>query len=506
MNDFFNNSNTEQENNNPVTANPLQQEELNPAAPEASQPETVSDNVNNGFTVNTQLGDTENKAMADGFTVSESQTDASQTTEDTTDVPPPFPFDQNGSSAEEPPIYNPVRYSDVKPMKDYQPMSKGLKVFSVIMAAVILLTGACLTGYYVGRNSVTVNYGGGKVSVDLDSRPADTDQMTEAQVYEKVNKSVVGIVIYNTQGKGSQASGIVFSDDGYIVTNDHIYSEVAAPKFKVYTHDGKEYDAVYVAGDKVSDLAVLKVKNAKLEPAKFGNSDEVYFGEHVVAIGRPNDATEASSITSGIISAVSRRIQSTSNYSSRVIQTNSAINPGSSGGALVNMYGQVVGVTSSKLASVEYEGIGYAIPTTIMKRIVDELISEGKVVSRAKLGVTYTAIDSISKEISEQKHIGLYIATVAQDSDLYGKAEEGDVITHINGIEISNDDVVLDIIENSSAGDKISLTIAYKNGQTKTLEVKLAANVGESSYTETESLQNSQGDSNDGTFDFPFGE
>ncbi len=499
MNDFPNN-NTEQTENNTL---PLTTDEL--PVTEPSYDDTPIANA--GFTVNFPNDNEAEQAVDNGLnTDSEQPTVSEADSEKNEAIPSPF-GEQNTPFNEALPIYNPVKYTEVKPMDAYKPMSKGLKAFSVIMAAVILLTGACLTGYYVGRNSVSVNYVGGKVSVDLASRPKDTDQMTEAQVYEKVDKSVVGIVIYNSSGKGSQASGIVFSEDGYIVTNDHIYSEIAAPKFKIYTHDGKEYDAVYVAGDKVSDLAVLKVKDAKLEPAEFANSDELYFGEHVVAIGRPNDATESSSITSGIISAVSRRIQSTSNYSSRVIQTNSAINPGSSGGALVNMYGQVVGVTSSKLASVEYEGIGYAIPTTIMKRIVDELISEGKVVSRAKLGVTYTAIDSVTKEISDQKHIGLYIATVAQDSDLYSKAEEGDVITHINGVEVTADDIVLDIIENSSAGDKISLTIAYKNGQTKTLEVKLTANIGESSYTETESLQNSQGSqNNDGTFDFPFGE
>ncbi len=494
MNDFPNN-NTEQTETNTL---PLTTDEL-PVTEPTSDDAPIA---NAGFTVNLPNDNEAEQAVDEGLNIDSEQPTTSEA-ESEQNQPIPSPFGEESK----PFSYNPVKYSKVKPMDAYKPMSKGLKVFSFIMAAVILLTGACLTGYYVGRNSASVNYGGGNVSVDLASRPKDTDQMTEAQVYEKVDKSVVGIVIYNSSGKGSQASGIVFSNDGYIVTNDHIYSEIAAPKFKIYTHDGKEYDAVYVAGDKVSDLAVLKVKDAKLEPAEFANSDELYHGEHVVAIGRPNDATESSSITSGIISAVSRRIQSTSNYSSRVIQTNSAINPGSSGGALVNMYGQVVGVTSSKLASVEYEGIGYAIPTTIMKRIVDELISEGKVISRAKLGVTYTAIDSVSKEISNQKYIGLYIATVAQDSDLYGKAEEGDVITHINGTEITSDDIVLDIIESSSAGDKISLTISYKNGHTKTLEVKLTANVGESSYTETESLHNSQGNqNNDGTFDFPFGE
>lgn len=405
------------------------------------------------------------------------------------------------------PVYNPVNFTEVKPIEDYKPMSRGLKLFALIIAAVILLTGSCLTGYFTGKNSVSTGDSANVPKVDLAARPSDTDEMTEAQVYEAVNKAVVGIVIYNSKGKGSQASGIVYSEDGYIVTNDHIYSEVSAPKFKVYTYDGKEYEAEYVAGDVISDLAVLKVKDAKLEPAEFGDSSKLFHGEHVVAVGRPSDATDASSITRGIVSAVSRRVQTTSNYSSRLIQTDSAINPGSSGGALVNMYGQVIGVTSSKLASVEYDAVGYAIPTTTMKRIVDELISKGKVVSRAKLGITYTAIDSVTAEISDYANVGLYVASVSEDSDLYGKVNEGDVITHINGKEVTSDDVVLDIIEQSSAGDSINVTVVTKAGKTQSFDATLKANIGESSYNSAESLKDSQNGnsskSDEGSFDFP---
>lgn len=411
------------------------------------------------------------------------------------------------------PVYNPVNYSPVHSIDDYKPMSKGLKVFALIMAIVIALTGTTYLGYYFGKNSTQFSLKN-NIKVDLESKPSKTDELTPAQVYEKVDKSIVGIMIYNSSGKGGQASGIVFSEDGYIVTNDHIYSEIPAAKFKVYTHDGKEYDAKYVAGDVISDLAVLKIDAKGFTPATFGNSDELFYGENVVAIGRPSDATDKSSITKGIISAINRRVQTTSNYSARLIQTDSAINPGSSGGALVNMYGQVVGVTASKLASVEYDAVGYAIPTTVMKRIVDELISEGKVVTRAKLGVTYTAIDSVAVEVGKYKTKGLLLASVAEDSDLYGKVEEGDYITHINSIEVTSDDIVLDIIENSRAGDKITVTVKTKDGKNKTVDAVLKANVGESSYVISESSgnKNDKNDKNDknesggGTFDFPFGE
>lgn len=413
-------------------------------------------------------------------------------------------FEQNNLTPQ-----NRINYSEVLPVKDYKPMSKGLKAFALIMAAVIMLTGASVAGYFLGRNST----GSGtrkNVTVNLAAKPADTDEMTATQVYEKVNSSVVGITVYNSAGDGSQASGVLYSEDGYIITNDHIYSEVGAPKFKIYTSDGKEYDAKYIAGDQISDLAVLKIDGSGFTPARFGNSDEIIYGENVVAVGRPSDATQASSITKGIISSTGRRVKTTSNYSAKLIQTDSAINPGSSGGALVNMYGQVIGITSSKLAGVSYDAVGYAIPTKTMKRICEELIKNGKVVSRAKLGITYTAINSVTAEINGYDCVGLYVASVSEDSDLYGKISEGDVITHINGIEVTSDDIVLDIIEESSAGDKISVTVFTKKGNEVTLDAVLKANVGESSYTteinSSEGSDNDSSSSSGGTFNFPFGE
>ena len=402
---------------------------------------------------------------------------------------------------------NRINYSDIMPVGDYKPMSRGLKVFALIMAAVILLTGVSVTGYFLGRNSVSSGTRK-NVTVNLAAKPADSDEMTAAEVYEKVNSSIVGITVYNSAGNGSQASGVFYSNDGYIVTNDHIYSEVGAAKFKVYTSDGKEYDAKYVAGDQVSDLAVLKIDGSGFTAAEFGNSEEIVYGENVVAVGRPSDATQASSITKGIISSTGRRVKTTSNYSAKLIQTDSAINPGSSGGALVNMYGQVIGITSSKLAGVSYDAVGYAIPTKTMKRICEELIKNGKVVSRAKLGITYTAINSVTAEVNGYDTVGLYVASVAEDSDLYGKVKEGDIITHINGIKVTSDDVVLDIIENSSAGDKISVTVLNERGNETTLEVVLKANTGESSYSSEITLPDNSEDSNSsgGTFNFPFGE
>jgi serine protease Do len=406
------------------------------------------------------------------------------------------------------PQYSPINYSAVTPVKNTKPASRGLKFFALIMAAVIALTSACTAGYFLGKGMETNQ----NAVVGLAAKPANTDEMTAAQVYEKVNPSVVGITVYNSKGVAANATGVIYSADGYVVTNDHIYSEVGAAQFRIFTHDNKEYDAEFVAGDKVSDLAVLKIKGEKFAKASFGNSDQLIFGESVVAIGRPGGSENASSVTKGIISATSRRVQTTSSYSARLIETDTPINPGSSGGALVNMYGQVIGITSSKLASSEIDAVGYAIPTTVMKRIVGELIKHGKVLSRAKLGISYTAINSVTAKINKSEHIGLLVSEVSEDSDLYKKLSAGDIITHINGVQITDDDIVLDLIESCKAGDTISVTFVNKKG-TKTVDAVLKANIGESSYSAVEKAPETKPDSSGGqggqgggAFDFPFGE
>lgn len=405
------------------------------------------------------------------------------------------------------PVYMPVNYSEIKPISDYKPMSKGLKVFALITALVLLLTGSCVTGYFFGKNG-TSQISKTKATIKFVEKSKDEKAKSANEIYDNVQKSVVGITVYNTAGYANQASGVVISKDGYIVTNDHIYDGITLAKFKIYTYDGKEYDAKFVSGDKVSDLAVLKVDSAELKPAEFASSDGIGFGQDVLALGRQGEAIDKTSITNGIVSATSRRVTTTSSYSARLIVTTCNVNSGGSGGALVNLYGQVIGLLSSGIAdSEQQENVGYAIPTTTVKRITDELIAKGKVVSRAKLGISYNMIDSVAAEIKGVDYTGLYIASVSEDSDLYGNVEEGNVITEINGEKITNDDIVLDILENCRAGDKVTLTIL--NGtKTKTYEVVLKANVSESSYSteNAESGSNNNNADGGGIFNFPDGE
>ena len=224
----------------------------------------------------------------------------------------------------------------------------GNKIFALILAAILIMTACFSAGYFYGINKTP------NVSVALDERPTE-NALNTSEVYNKVNPSVVGIIIYNTEGESSMASGVVYSKDGYIVTNDHIYSGIQNAKFKIYTSDGKELDATYVAGDTRSDLAVLKTKDSILTPAVFGNSDECIVGEGAVAIGRPAGATNKSNISKGVICGLNVRVTSAStSYSEKFIQTDTAINPGSSGGALCNMYGQVIGIMLMKALVMQF--------------------------------------------------------------------------------------------------------------------------------------------------------
>ncbi len=405
--------------------------------------------------------------------------------------------------------YEKITFDDVNETKKPK-ASKGVRVFALILAVFLIFTAGSAVGYGFAKDSKTIT--GSKIFANFEKKPTG-EEKSAAQVYEEVNKSIVGIRIYNEAGSVGEASGVVYQKGGYIVTNDHIYAEIGKPKFKIYDYKGNEYDASYVAGDSLSDLALLKVDGKfNLPVPKFGSSKDITVGENVVAIGRMYEARNDSAITKGVISHKSRRMTTTSNYTASLIQTDSAINPGSSGGALVNMYGQIIGITSSKLAGVNYDSIGFAIPTVTVDRVVKELSANKRVQNRAKLGITYTEIDSVTAEIENIGTTGLYIASVSEDSGLYKKADEGDIITHVNGKKIDRSSVILDIIEESYAGDTITLTVKHKNGSIKDYSVKLAANVGESSYTtkiekkENEDGEDADNDGNGGIFNFPDGE
>lgn len=409
--------------------------------------------------------------------------------------------------------YKKVEYYTPNPAKDPSVggSKKGLRIFALVLAAVILCIGSMSIGFFSatllndnniiedGESSNPINdpdssnngNGGGSTSsfpITQGSRDGvayDTMQNVAA----KVSPSVVNITTYNAStGSGGYASGIIMTKDGYILTNDHIYASIPNAKFLITLNDGTEYKAEYVSGDTRSDIAILKITDSvkNLVPANFGKSSEINVGETVLAIGQSSGLS--GTVSEGIVSALNRRVRgATSAYSERHIQTTAAINPGNSGGALVNMQGQVIGVTSSKYVDENVEGICFAIPIDSALKVVAELQKHGKVVSRAKLGITYTAVGTVASEINKTP-TGLYIQEISSESGLYGKGfVKGDVITHINGEVIKDDRTVLDIIESSKAGDVLELTIYISStAVSKSIDVKLVAAEGGSSYSTQE--------------------
>ena len=362
--------------------------------------------------------------------------------------------------------------------------NKGLKVFISIICFMLALSIALGTGYFFGINKNKNTIG----SLQLNDKPSNDKILSTEAVYNLISPSVVGIKVYNSEGVKGYASGVVYSEDGYIITNDHIYEDVPDAMFKIYDYSGKSFDAKYIAGDVRSDLAVLKINADGFFPAAFGNSDQIGFGEDVVAIGRPSSPTDSSSITKGIISYPNRRVSNSLNYSTKLIQTDSAINPGSSGGALVNMFGQVIGITSSKLVGSSYEGIGYAIPTVTVKKVVESLIKNGTVVNRARLGFTYQQIDELSNPSKLSKY-GLLVVSVTDDSDMKGKVSAGDIIVAVNGEQILTDDVLINALDLTLPGEIMTFDIITKSGAQKQIKVKVLQDSGTSSYQTNEKVE-----------------
>lgn len=408
-------------------------------------------------------------------------------------------------------IPQPIKYYTPNPAKDPHigGNKKGLKVFCLILAAVILCIGSMAIGFFSANilkgngqapdnsngtasaietpNNGSTNGDGDKSSFSFSQGSRDGIAYDTVQnVATKVSPSVVNITTYNpSTGKGGYASGIIMSKDGYILTNDHIYASIPNAMFLITLNDGTEYKAKYVSGDTRSDIAILKITDTveNLVPANFGKSSELKVGETVLAIGQSSGLS--GTVSEGIVSALDRRVRgNNSAYSERYIQTTAAVNPGNSGGALVNMQGQIIGVTSSKYADESIEGICFAIPIDSALKVVKELQEHGKVVSRAKLGITYSAIGTVAAEINKTP-TGLYIQEISSESDLYDKGfVKGDIITHINGKIIKDDQTVLDIIENSKIGDTLELTIYISStAVSKNIDVKLVAAESGSSYS-----------------------
>lgn len=413
------------------------------------------------------------------------------------------------------PNYNPQPVVTVAAPAAAKTKNKGLIIFAALMAVVILATAVLAIGYFVingisGRHSLggagTTNP---TINTELVDRPESAEEGSASYVYGQTVDSVVLIQVYSLvdTSVGSEASGVIYSEDGYIVTNDHIYDDIPDPQFLITTADGRQFDGTFVAGDSRTDMAVLKIEADGLSPATFGDSEQCMVGEDVITIGNPGGSAFTFSMTNGIVSAVDRWASNSSNYSMRFIQIDAPINSGNSGGALVNMYGQVIGITTWKYVGDNFENVGFAVPSSTVVKTCDSLISNGYVADRAKLGFTYRAIDAVTAKINNIQSTGLLVSNITGDTSFAASGvAEGDLITHINGTHITNSITVLEVLEKLHPGDTVTLTFLRSNGTTFEAEVELAEDRGTSSYTLESSGNTNSNLPYGGDFNFPNGD
>ncbi len=270
---------------------------------------------------------------------------------------------------------------------------------------------------------------------------------------------------HNFEGQPAEASGsgVIISDDGYIVTNNHVISQ--ASEITVVLDDKRRYKAKLVGADPTTDLALLRVEGRDLPFVRYGNSDSLQIGEWVLAIGNPFELT--STVTAGIVSAKARNINILGRDNMAVesfIQTDAAVNPGNSGGALVNLRGELIGINTAIASSTgTYAGYSFAVPVTLVKKVMDDLLRYGEV-QRALLGVSIRDVDA---ELAEEKSIpdtrGVYVAGVLERGAA-GNAgiQEGDVILKVNGIEVNSVSALQEYVARYRPGDKLKLT--YERG------------------------------------------
>lgn len=405
-----------------------------------------------------------------------------------------------------------------KPKKERRPMSRGAKLATKIVAGVLccaLVSAASVGGFAALINNGVIqvnNAGSGDATFTInklinsdENNPTTTvsGDMTQQEVAAKVLPSVVCIQNYqqasfqqglSMQGWGnnqnstqqetrdsevsptSEGSGIIATSDGYIITNAHVVD--GADSLKVITSDGKTYEAELIGSDSMTDLAVIKVDAEGLTAAEFGSSSDLVVADPVIAIGNPGGLQ--STVTVGYVSALNRPVTSSdTGYTMNCIQTDAAINPGNSGGALVNMYGQVIGINSSKIVATGYEGLGFAIPIDDALPIIRNLKDYGYVKDRAMLGISGQYLDSWTANFYGLPS-GMYVAEVNNESVSDAGVQQGDVITKIDDEEITSANTISNYIAKKKPGDEVTLTITRGlTNKTFTCKVTLTESTGQ---------------------------
>lgn len=307
------------------------------------------------------------------------------------------------------------------------------------------------------------------------------NELSTTEIAKKVGPAVVGIksvvqgqmTIFGTsQASESEGSGIIISEDGYIVTNNHVVD--GASSISVQLNTGTEIEAKIIGKDSQTDLAVIKVEpTEELTVATLGDSNNIEVGERVVAIGNPMGLEFFGTVTQGIVSGVNRSI-TVDNRTMNVIQTDAAINSGNSGGALINRFGEVIGINSVKVASSGVEGMGFAIPSSEFKPIIADLLEHGYVKGRPVIGIsTRDVTEYMARSYSWPQ--GVQVMEVSSESAKNAGFSQGDIITEVDGQKITDTESLNKIKNSHNPGDVLNMTVyKYASGKTETVQITLS--------------------------------
>lgn len=389
---------------------------------------------------------------------------------------------QNASPYGHPQNTHKVKVKKQKVKKPKKPASKGfvaaMLIVSILCSAALGFGGGYLANNMNKTSSGSININ--KVEASNTSSSGKSTANTTSDIVKKTADSVVEIATegvktgvfaqqYVVKGAGS---GVIISEDGYIITNHHVIE--GANSVTVTLRDGNtSYTAAVIGSDSDNDIALLKVDATGLTPATFGDSSKLAVGDYVVAIGNPLGEL-GGTVTDGIISALARDV-TIEDQNMTLLQTNAQISPGNSGGGLFNANGELIGIVNAKDSATEVEGIAFAIPINNVLDIIDDLKSYGYVTGKIDLGMQLT--DITSKDTAFYYGVnqtGCYVLSVTRGSNAETAGfTTGDLITKVNGTSVSTSADVEKALENSKVGDNVKFTV-YRNGTTKDLSLVLA--------------------------------
>lgn len=401
-----------------------------------------------------------------------------------------------------------------KPKKQRKPISRG----GIAIALAVTMVFSCGLGFgggYLANKVNTSTSGSLNITKTSNSGTTTTASSTSkanstSEIVKKTADSVVEISTesvvtgsfaqqYVQQGAGS---GVIISQDGYILTNNHVIN--GANSVKVRLRDGTEYDATIIGSDSDNDIALLKVSATGLSPATFGDSNSLAVGDYVVAIGNPLGEL-GGTVTDGIISALARKV-TIEDTQMTLLQTNAQVNPGNSGGGLFNANGELVGIVNAKQSATEVEGIAFAIPINNVLDILSDLKEYGYVTGKVDLGIDFTDITSDETAFYYGvNQTGCYVLSVDSGSNAEkAGVTRGDLVTKVNDTDVSSSSDITTALEKAEVGDTVTFTVS-RRGTSKTISFVLEeyvpavsnsqiTNGSQKSTTPTSDSENSSGD------------